>query len=98
MSLLLDFLTNRNISDIEKRIEDGEPLYKISDTYPGLNRSERAALWYHMRIKRNPLPKNNLGSKDVAYYEDEEEQMALMPKYTWESLSKEEKEFYKNKK
>jgi len=89
---LIEFLTEDEIHIINHQILEGESMRHISNAYPKLTEIKRAVLWNHMRLIRFPPPTKILGYKNEPY--QDEDQIGKMPKYTWESLSKEEKEFY----
>jgi len=95
--MIRQFLTNEEIIKIDLCIAKGDTLSSISRNYKHLNRSQNAVFHDYLKKRKYSQSRELLGSKTTPYYEDEEEQMNLMPEYTWESLSRKEKEFYNNK-
>jgi len=89
---LLTFLSDKEITETNKRILNGESLHEIGRSFPKLNRSQKSVLWDYLRSIRYPSSSGILGSKTEPY--QDEDQIGVLPEYTWESLSKEEKDFY----
>jgi hypothetical protein len=98
--MIYDFLKAGEVESIKKRVLDGESLLSIGKSYLNLKRGHRSVIWCYMRSVRTPPLSNSsglFGHKNEPYWT--EDQIGVIPTYTWEDLSDEEKDFYnlKNK-
>jgi len=93
MKLILKFLTREQVNEINNRIHRKEATYQITNSLKGLNRQQKAIVNQHIRdIKYPRTSRGMLGSKTEPY--QTEEQMLNAPKYSWEELPDNEKQFH----
>lgn len=94
VSLLLTFLTEEQIYDVNKRSRSNERTYAITTSFENLSKPQKAVLNQYVRDLKYPRPKSGrLGSKEEAY-NTEEEMLAKGLEYSFDDLSPRELAFY----
>jgi hypothetical protein len=93
MSLLYEILDAETIATIDYRVDNMEPMLHITSSFENLSRSEKAILVDYVKQRRNPPPPLAQGHKTEPYYKDEDE-IGVIPTYSWDELSDVEKDFY----
>lgn len=95
MRLILTFLTEKQVIEVNNRIFDEEGTYSILASFKELTRQQKAILGQHIRDLKYPNSSGILGSKRESYYEEDE--IGVLPTYSWDELSKNEKDLLKPK-
>lgn len=93
-----DILSTKEINDIDQRVNSGVDVFTILTTYKKYTEEDREIIKCYIKERFKLIFNNNriMGHKNEAYYKNEEEM--IIPKYTWDDLSEEEKEFYNQNK
>jgi hypothetical protein len=91
---LSDFLTPNEIYTINQRIDSGVDQFGILKTYKKLSKKHCEIIKSHIKERLTITYKcaKIMGYKNEPYYINEEQM--IIPKYTLDSLSPEEKEIY----
>jgi hypothetical protein len=94
VSLLLTFLTEEQIYDVNKRSRSDERTYSITTSFDDLTKPQKAVLNQYVRDLKYPKPTTGrLGSK-TEVYNTEEEMLSKGPEYSFDDLSVKERAFY----
>ena len=92
-----NILTPCEINTINERIAAGVSVFTVSVTYQSFSNKDREIIKCYIK-ERFELVFNNtkmIGHKNEPYYKTEDEM--IIPKYTWNDLSNQEKQFHKQK-
>jgi hypothetical protein len=87
-------LNSKEINTINQRIASRVDVFTILITYKSYSKENREMIKCYIK-ERSDLVFNNtsvMGHKNEPYHKSEDEM--IIPKYTWDDLSNEEKKFY----
>ena len=93
MRLILTFLTEEQINEINNKVFNKKATYEITACLEGLTRSQKAIVNEHIRKLKYPKSTGILGSKSEPY-NSEKQMIKGTPNYTWDELPSNDKQFY----
>ena len=89
-----NILNSDEINTVNQRVASGVDIFTILTTYKSYPEKDREIIKCYIKERLKLVFTNNriMGHKNEPYYKNEDEM--IIPKYTWDNLSDEEKQFY----